>query len=67
MVSAIFFLSCARWRCFRLGFFARDFAADDFAIERERLKDQIVALAVLVREHKADVEPVVILTFASDD
>src|SRR5256885_571923 len=44
-----------------------DLAAHDLAVERERLKHDVQALAVLVREHKAQIEPEVVLTFAPDD
>src|ERR1700687_4527949 len=50
-----------------LGTLFGDLADDDLAVERKYLKDQIEPAAILVREHKTDVEPVVILAFAPDD
>ena len=44
-----------------------DLAAHDFAVERERLKHDVEAAFVLVREHEADVEPVVVLALALDE
>jgi len=44
-----------------------DLAADEFAVERERLKHDVVAFAVLVREHESDIEPEVILAFTPND
>src|SRR5207253_10123731 len=44
-----------------------DFAADDLAVERQRLQHDIEPVAVLVREGEADVEPVVVLAFAPDN
>jgi hypothetical protein len=35
-----------------------------FAVERERLQHDVEAAVVLVREHEADVEPVVVLAFS---
>jgi hypothetical protein len=45
---------------------AGDFADDDFGIERNGLEHDVEALAVLVRECKAEVEPVVVLALALD-
>jgi hypothetical protein len=44
----------------------RHLAANDFAVERERLEHDVEALAVLVGEGKTDVEPKIVLAFASD-
>ena len=44
----------------------RDLAADDLAVERERLQHDVEATVVLVREDEADVEPVVVLALAPD-
>jgi hypothetical protein len=38
-----------------------DLAAHDLAVERQGLQYDVEALAVLVREGKADIEPVVVL------
>src|SRR5580704_4475537 len=43
-----------------------DSAAHDLAVEREGLQHDIEAAAVLVREYKPEIEPKVILAFASD-
>ena len=44
-----------------------DLAAYDFAVERKSLKHDVEAGAVLVRKHKSEVEPVVVLALALDD
>jgi hypothetical protein len=49
-----------------LGSVVGDLAAYDFTIERERLKDDVEALAVLVLEHEPEIEPKVVLAFAPD-
>ena len=54
----------ARWLFIRL--VVRDLAADDFAVEREGLQDDVEAVAVLVREREAKVEPIVVLALALD-
>jgi hypothetical protein len=41
-----------------------DLAAYDFTVERERLKDDVEAFAVLVLEHQSKIEPEVVLAFA---
>src|SRR5207237_4055095 len=52
-----------RFGCIILG----DLTADDLAVERQRLEDDVEAAAVLVREHQAEIEPVVVLAVALDD
>ncbi len=45
----------------------RDLAADELAVERGGLEHDVEAVAVPVGEGEADVEPVVVLTFAPDN
>ena len=45
----------------------RDLAAHDFAIERESLQDDVESAAVLVRKHKTEIEPIIVLALAVDD
>ena len=37
---------------------------DDLAVDRQRLQDDVVAVAILVHERRADGEPKVVLAFA---
>src|SRR5258707_853924 len=67
MAAARRFLTPA-WLGRRLGgVILADLAADDFAVEREGLQDDVEAAAVLMREHETEVEPVVVLAVAFDD
>jgi hypothetical protein len=54
----------------RLGIFGflaiSDRATDEFSVERKRLQHDVEAVAVLVREYEADVEPEVVLALAPD-
>src|SRR5712691_796920 len=45
----------------------RDLAANDLAVERERLEHDVQTLAVLVGKHEPKVEPKVVLAFSLDD
>ena len=67
MTTARSFRFVSRRRCGLRRLIFADRAANDFAVERERLKDQVEAAVVLVREHKPDVEPEIILSFAPYD
>jgi hypothetical protein len=40
--------------------------ANNLAIERKSLKDQVEPAAILVREGQTDVQPIVVLAFALD-
>jgi hypothetical protein len=40
---------------------------DDFSIDGKRLQQDVVAVAILVHERGADIEPEVVLPFALDD
>lgn len=43
-----------------------DLAADDLAVERERLQDDVEACAVLMWKDQADVEPEIVLALAAN-
>jgi hypothetical protein len=54
-------------RVLLFGFIVRDLPADDLAIERQGLKHDVEALAVLVVEREPQIEPEVILPFSVDN
>src|SRR5207237_7916465 len=66
VVGTASILPSALLRCFGAVVLG-DFAADDLAVERQRLQHDVKAVAVLVREGEADVEPIVVLAFAPDN
>jgi hypothetical protein len=47
-------------------FFSADLAAHYLTVERERLKHDVKAASILVREYQSQIEPEVILAFASN-
>ena len=64
--SALLAVVPIRPGCLLPWLFVCDLAANDFAVERERLEYDVEAFLVLVRERQAAIEPIIVLAFALD-